>query len=338
MSYFELAIINAASAGIEGTVSLCLFHLCQSVYRRISRGGLKTAYRDQEPVRRAARMMCALAFVPTEKVEETFDQFAEQDLPEIFLEIVDYFEMTYIRGRKARGRRARVEVRYAPRLWNQYQSVLDGTARTNNASEGWHNRFQMTLIMERLQSQRKSELLLHQPRTRVPRVQKLTCHKSPTVAPSHIIVDSGPSSTGASRINGKYAQVGVDIVLTCTFSNPRCPSPKFDGHYFFQVSESLKLRQSPPGGAAPTPTSHVCPPALKYRPLRASVIRLRSFSDRSLDLPAATSQQGQLRFVKAVEVKKLTVPPVNLRLADHGTSSDLDFSGHFVRQATDLEL
>ncbi|CAB0040707.1 unnamed protein product [Trichogramma brassicae] len=71
--------------------------------------------------------------------------------------------------------------------------------------------------------------------------------------------------------------------------------------------------------------NHVCPPALKYRPLRALVIRLRSLSECSLDLLAATSQQEQLRSVNAVEITKLTVPPANLRLADHGTSSDLDF-------------
>ena len=28
-------------------------------------------------------------------------------------------------------------------MWNHYTSVLSGTARTNNASEGWHNRFQL---------------------------------------------------------------------------------------------------------------------------------------------------------------------------------------------------
>ena len=26
-------------------------------------------------------------------------------------------------------------------MWNQYDAVLQNTSRTNNASEGWHNRF-----------------------------------------------------------------------------------------------------------------------------------------------------------------------------------------------------
>ena len=34
-------------------------------------------------------------------------------------------------------------MKYAPALWNQYNSVIQGYARTNNASESWHNRFQL---------------------------------------------------------------------------------------------------------------------------------------------------------------------------------------------------
>ncbi|XP_043465737.1 uncharacterized protein LOC122500730 [Leptopilina heterotoma] len=67
--------------------------------------------------------MCALAFVPA------------TDVPKV----------TYIRGKTARGRRKAVPVRYEPKLWNQYDAVLQGIARTNNASEGWHNRFQVLL-------------------------------------------------------------------------------------------------------------------------------------------------------------------------------------------------
>ena len=50
--------------------------------------------------------------------------------------------MNYIRGRAARGRRRAREARYVPSLWNQYNNVLEKLSRTNNLSEGWHNRFQ----------------------------------------------------------------------------------------------------------------------------------------------------------------------------------------------------
>lgn len=58
------------------------------------------------------------------------------------MDVANYFELTYIRGIRARGRRRATGERYDPALWNHYNSVLNGTARTNNASEGWHNRFQ----------------------------------------------------------------------------------------------------------------------------------------------------------------------------------------------------
>lgn len=38
-----------------------------------------------------------------------------------------------------------MDPRYKIEQWNQYQAVLDQTARTNNASEGWHTRY-ATLI------------------------------------------------------------------------------------------------------------------------------------------------------------------------------------------------
>ena len=65
------------------------------------------------------------------------------DVPDDFIEIANYFEVNYIRGIRARGRRRAVKVRYEPAHWNHYNSVLSGTARTNNASERWHNRFQL---------------------------------------------------------------------------------------------------------------------------------------------------------------------------------------------------
>ena len=65
-----------------------------------------------------------------------------EDIPEDFVPVAEYFEVTYIRGKPARGRRRAVAVRYAPEIWNHYYSVLNGSDRTNNSSEGWHNRFQ----------------------------------------------------------------------------------------------------------------------------------------------------------------------------------------------------
>lgn len=35
--------------------------------------------------------------------------------------------------------------RYSPFLWSQYNAVLEQDARTNNISEGWHNRLQVVM-------------------------------------------------------------------------------------------------------------------------------------------------------------------------------------------------
>ena len=43
------------------------------------------------------------------------------------------------------GRRRVVSARYPIRIWNQYDAVVKRSAKTNNVSEGWHNRFQMLI-------------------------------------------------------------------------------------------------------------------------------------------------------------------------------------------------
>lgn len=58
-------------------------------------------------------------------------------------ELVSFFEHTYIRGRRLRGRTAT----YGPAMlgietWNQYTSGAAGIARTTNAVEGWHHGLQ----------------------------------------------------------------------------------------------------------------------------------------------------------------------------------------------------
>lgn len=145
MSDFELAIINAIKTHLNpNSVHLCFFHLCQNVFKKIISEGLKVKYMDENDssIRDAARSMCALAFVPVQDVLSLFDALYEE-MPDDFLPIADYFEVTYVRGKPARGRRRAVAVRYTPESWNKYNAVLQGTARTNNASEGWHNRFQI---------------------------------------------------------------------------------------------------------------------------------------------------------------------------------------------------
>ena len=57
--------------------------------------------------------------------------------------MLDYFGKTYVTGVSARGQRRAVAPRYPPALWNQHNTAISKTHRTNNTSEGWHNRFQI---------------------------------------------------------------------------------------------------------------------------------------------------------------------------------------------------
>lgn len=136
MSDFEMGIINAATQHLRFTlISLCFFHLKQSMYRHVQSEGLATAYND--PIDRSLKLfihqLAALAFVPVRDVKKVF-VLLKNEAPEIAHGFVTYFETTYVGIEE--------EPRYAIRLWNHYDAVLEDRDTTNNASEGWHNRFQ----------------------------------------------------------------------------------------------------------------------------------------------------------------------------------------------------
>lgn len=151
MSDFEYAIVNSVK-NIVGPdrIRCCLFHLCQNVYDRVVEEGLKTAYNGEDrSIKKAIHALCALAFVPPDKVVEHFRQIRDQ-LPEEIEGVVEYFELNYVRRLKAQRRQGKLKVvsnppRYPPEMWNQYDAVLTDQSRTNNISEGWHNRFQIVV-------------------------------------------------------------------------------------------------------------------------------------------------------------------------------------------------
>ena len=128
---------------LQFKIKLCFFHLKQNVFRRIQSEGLQGRYNDPEDrtIKLAAAKLCALSFVPPDEVPEVFSGLCN-DIPDDFLPIADYFEVNYVNGRKAQGRRRAVAPRYPPEQWNHYSSILEGTSRTNNPAEGWNNRFQ----------------------------------------------------------------------------------------------------------------------------------------------------------------------------------------------------
>lgn len=90
--------------------------------------------------------LVALAFVPSQDIA-THCQSLEDDMPKDFIPVYEYFTSTYVLSRTVgRGRTRRIiPPRYSPALWCQYNAVMQQTARTNNISEGWHNRLQVVM-------------------------------------------------------------------------------------------------------------------------------------------------------------------------------------------------
>lgn len=138
---FERAAMNAFRHNFEQcSVTGCYFHLCQSVLRKVNELGLKTVYETDEELRIKVRCLPALAFVPIDYVSEAFDMLSET-MPHVenLDVLVTFFEHTYVRGRRLRGRGDN----YSPALfpidvWNQFDAGAEGIARTTNLVEGWH--------------------------------------------------------------------------------------------------------------------------------------------------------------------------------------------------------
>lgn len=147
MSDFELSIINACTEEFpNASVTCCFFHMGQSLYRKTQEVGLQAQYNDPDDrsIKENAHMLLALAYVPEEDVKAAFN-IVKAQAPAALVEVLTYFSENYVHGRPARGRRAAVRPRYPPQLWNQHEAARLGEHKTNNVSEGWHNRFRLVV-------------------------------------------------------------------------------------------------------------------------------------------------------------------------------------------------
>ncbi len=107
--------------------------------------GLQELYNDADDrsLKSAVHSLLAIAFLPPAQVLDAFDQL-ERESPQAAHPVFCYFHESYLRGPQGRGRRRGPRVpRYAVELWNTYEATVADEHRTNNISEGWHNRFQV---------------------------------------------------------------------------------------------------------------------------------------------------------------------------------------------------
>ncbi|KFD49637.1 hypothetical protein M514_09469 [Trichuris suis] len=142
MMDFEMANMNAIRSVLPNAqIKGCLFHFSRSIWRGISSSGQTRCYREWgNSTRTCAFMLFDLPFVPVENVAETFDFISEQ--ADVNLDdLIDYVERTYVTGRRGRP------PIFPPEVWNVYRATLNDQHRTNNAVEGWHNKFQKLMVV-----------------------------------------------------------------------------------------------------------------------------------------------------------------------------------------------
>lgn len=99
MTDFEPAAINAVGNVLHEDVRTrcCFFHLCQSTWRKIQSLGLVSTYKDNCDFRLFVGKLDGLAFLPVEDVGEGMS-LLRSTCPQEAVELVDYFDGTYVTG------------------------------------------------------------------------------------------------------------------------------------------------------------------------------------------------------------------------------------------------
>lgn len=87
----------------------------------------------------AFRQTEALAFLQPKNVAEAFAAVRES-APQSMIQFFEYVEKNYVLGNlKSNGRRS--APRFPPELWASEDATVNGSPRTSNSLEGWHNKF-----------------------------------------------------------------------------------------------------------------------------------------------------------------------------------------------------
>lgn len=146
ISDYELAAINAVAEEFpETTNSGCLFHLGQSIYRKVQGCGLSNKYATEEGFSIKIRQIAALAFLPPTEITSAWIDLMS-DIPSEAKDIVQWFDDNYVRGRVRRilrGQQIRASPLFPPALWSVSARVEWGIPRTQNTVESWHRRLEV---------------------------------------------------------------------------------------------------------------------------------------------------------------------------------------------------
>ena len=136
---FEKAAINAfKNAFPDADAGGCRFHLAQSIMRHCDGAAMKNKYVNDIKFRLRVKALSALSIIPVPLVI-TFFEILSNDFDESELELLQYFERTYVGALKPRTNERRSPL-FPPEFWNLRQRITKGAPTTTNHSEGWHGR------------------------------------------------------------------------------------------------------------------------------------------------------------------------------------------------------
>ena len=134
---FEMAVMNSVRQAFpRAELHGCLFHLTKSMRRQLSEKGLLQRYNAESRFALHVRMIVALAFVPTDNLDDAFDALSNQLANEL-TPILNWLEDNCI-GRRGRNNRRSRPPLFPPEIWSMYQRTISGIDRKNIHAEAAH--------------------------------------------------------------------------------------------------------------------------------------------------------------------------------------------------------
>ena len=141
---FEQAEIKACREVYpEADISGCFFHFKKALEANIGKKGCKKQVNETAKYQKILNYLLALAFVPCEEVNDTWDRvikpFITEDASELTPEMtsfISYFEANYLGELSRFGRRLKPRIRV--NLWNKFKFAVEGQPITNNGAEAFN--------------------------------------------------------------------------------------------------------------------------------------------------------------------------------------------------------
>lgn len=133
---FELGLINAVKELFpQCEIRGCLFHLNQSVFRKLQSLGLSTLYFNDKKFAKSIRRINALPLLPIYLINDTFENLSDEIRTECnenteidsINQLINYYYETYVKDGAV----------FPKEQWNQYRELR----RTNNEVEGFYKKF-----------------------------------------------------------------------------------------------------------------------------------------------------------------------------------------------------